>query len=66
MKVFKLKHVMRTTVEINSLIQLTQSYLNNKTNQYTSKQRNYSNKKEERAPKVLFPKLQKKIIQGNQ
>ena len=56
MKVFKLRHVMRTTVEINNLIELTQSYLNNKTNQYTGERRNYSEDRVKNAPEELFPK----------
>ena len=60
MKVFKLKHVMRTTVEINNLIELTQSYLNNKTNQYKGERRNYNEEREKSAPKELFPKLRQK------
>ena len=59
MKVSKLRHVMRTTVEINNLIELTQSYLNNKTNQYNSKIRNYSEESEKSAAKKSFPKLRK-------
>ena len=35
MTVKRLQHVMRTTVEINSLIKVTQEYLNEKSNQYT-------------------------------
>ena len=35
MTVQRLQHVMRTTVEINSLIEITQEYLNEKSNQYT-------------------------------
>lgn len=42
MRVFKLNHVMRTTVEVNNLIKLTQSYLNNKANQYEGGQKIYS------------------------
>ena len=59
MKVSKLRHVMRTTVEINNLIELTQSYLNNKTNQYNSEIRNYSEESEKSAAKKSFPKLRK-------
>ena len=58
MKFFKLRHVMRTTVEINNLIELTQSYLNNKTNKYEEKQRNYVENREESAPEEIFPKSQ--------
>ena len=50
MKIFELKYVMRTTVQINDLIQLTKRYLNNKTNQYECERRNYSKS---------LPKLQK-------
>ena len=35
MTVKRLQHVMRTTVEINSFIKITQEYLNEKSNQYT-------------------------------
>ena len=59
MKVFKLKDVMRTTVEISNLIELTQSYLNNKTNQYEGELTNYSEESEKGAAKKLFPKLRK-------
>ena len=37
MKVRTLNNVMRTTVQINNLIQTTQQYLNNKSNQYVHK-----------------------------
>ena len=57
MKVFKLRHVMRTTVEINNLIELTQSYLNNKTNHYKGERRSYSEDRVKSAPEKLFPKL---------
>ena len=65
MKVFKLKHVMRTTVEINNLIQLTQSYLNDKTNQYKGERRNYVEQREESAAKELFPKLPEESLKAN-
>ena len=65
MKVFELKHVMRTTVEINNLIELTQSYLNNKTNQYKSERRNYSTEREKSAAKELFPKLRQESPKTN-
>ena len=52
MKVFKVKNVMRTTVEINNLIELTQGFLNNKINQY------YSEVRLDSAPEELIPKLQ--------
>ena len=65
MKVFKLKHVMRTTVEINDLIQLTQSYLNDKTNQYKGERRNYIEEREKSAAKELFPKLREKSFKAN-
>ena len=58
MKIFKLRHVMRTTVEINNLIKLTQSYLNNKSNQYKGERKNYSEESEKSAPEEIFPKLQ--------
>ena len=57
MKVFQLRHVMRVTVEINNLIEITQNYLNNKTNQYKVERQNYSDKREKNALKLLFPKL---------
>ena len=50
MKIFKLRHVMRTTMEINKLIEVTQSYLNNKKNTYKGERKNYS---EERDKSVL-------------
>ena len=65
MKIFKLKHVMRTTVEINNLIELTQSYLNNKTNQYKSEQRNYSKEREKSAARELFSKLRQESSKAN-
>ena len=65
MKVFKLKHVMRTTVEINNLIQLTQSYLNYKTNQYKVERTNYSEEREKSAAKELFPKLREESFKAN-
>ena len=65
MKVFKLKHVMRTTVEINNLIELTQSYLNNKTNQYEGERRNYSDEMEKRAAYQLFPKNRQESSKTN-
>ena len=58
MKVFKLRHVMRTTVEINNLIEVTQSYLNNKANKYMAKRKNYSEEKEKSVLEKLLPKLQ--------
>ena len=65
MKVFKLTHVMRTTVEINNLIKLTQSYLNNKTNQYKEERINYSEEREKNAAKELLPKLRRKPFKAN-
>ena len=50
MKIFKLRHVMRTTVEINELIEVTQSYLNNKKNKYKGEHKSYG---EERKKSVL-------------
>ena len=64
MKVFKLKHVMRTTVEINNLIELTQSYLNNKTNQYKGERRN-SEGREKGSSEETFPKLRQKSSKVN-
>ena len=64
MKVFKLKHVMRTTVEINNLIELTQSYLNNKTNQYKGERRN-SEGREKGSSEEIFPKLRQKLSKVN-
>ena len=57
-KVFKLRHVMRVTVEINNLIKLTQSYLNNKINLYKGGRKNYIEKRERKAIEKPFPKLQ--------
>ena len=57
MKVFKLKHVMRTTVEINNLIKVTQSYLNNKINKYKGERKSYSEEREESVLKKLLPKV---------
>ena len=65
MKVFKLKHVMRATVEINNLIQLTQSYLNDKTNQYKGERRYYIEEREKSAAKELFPKLREESFKAN-
>ena len=65
MKVFKLKHVMRTTVEINELIQLTQIYLNDKTNQYKGERRYYIEEREKSAAKELFPKLRGESFKAN-
>ena len=65
MKVFKLKHVMRATVEINDLIQLTQIYLNYKTNQYKGERRYYIEEREKSAAKELFPKLRGESLKAN-
>ena len=65
MKVFKLKHVMRTTVEINNLIEITQKYLNNKTNQYEVERKNYSKEREKSAAQELSPKLRQESSQAN-
>ena len=46
MEVFQLRYVMSTTVEIYNLIKLTQSYLDNKTNQYKGERQNYIEKRE--------------------
>ena len=54
MQVFQLRYVMRTTVEINNLIKLTQSYLDNKTNQYKGERQNYCEKREKNASEKLF------------
>ena len=35
MKIFDLKYVMRTTVQINNLVQITQEFLDNQSNEYT-------------------------------
>ena len=58
MKVFELRYVMRTTVEIKNLIKLTQSYLNNKKNQYKGERRNYIEEKEKSPTDELLRKLQ--------
>ena len=57
MKVFKLRHVMRTTVEINNLIKVTQNYLNNKINKYKGERKSYSEEREESVLKKLLPKV---------
>ena len=57
MKVFKLRHVMRTTVEINNLIEVTQSYLNNKENKYKGELKNRNEKSGKSVLEKLFPKL---------
>ena len=57
MRIFKLRHVMRTTVEINTLVELTQAYLNNKTNHYQSDPNNYTEKQEKSFPKEFISKL---------
>ena len=54
MKVFKLRNVMRTTVEINNLIEPTQNYLNNKANQYEGKLKIDKTKKN--VPEKSLPK----------
>ena len=59
MKVFKLKHVMRTTVEINNLNEITQSYLNNRINQYDGEGKIYSEIGEKSLREKLLPKLRK-------
>ena len=41
MKVKTLNNVMRTTVQINTLVELTQQYLNNQSNQYVHQERHY-------------------------
>ena len=65
MKVFKLRHVMRTTVEINNLIEVTQRYLNNKTNKYKGQRRNYSEEKKKSVLEKLRPKLREKSCKTN-
>ena len=57
MEVFQLRYVMRTTVEINNLIKLTQSYLDNKTNQYKGERQNCIEKREKSTSEKLFPEL---------
>ena len=57
-KVFQLRYVMRTTVEINNLIKLTQRYMDNKTNQYIGEGQTYKKKKEKSASEKLLPELQ--------
>ena len=59
MKVFKLRHVMRTTVEINNLIEVTQSYLSNRINQYEGEGENYSEVREKSLREKLLSKLRK-------
>ena len=56
---------MRTTVEINNLIEITQSYLNNKTNQYKGERRNYSEEMGKSATQELFPKLRQESSKAN-
>ena len=65
MKVFKLRHVMRTTVEINNLIEVTQRYLNNKTNKYKGQRKNYSEEKKKSVLEKLRPKLREKSCKTN-
>ena len=48
---------MRTTVEINNLIELTQNYLNNKTNQYEGELKSYSGKAKKNEPEESLSKL---------
>ena len=57
MEVFQLRYVMRTTVEINNLIKLTQSYLDNKTKQYKGERQNYIEKGKKSTSEKLFPEL---------
>ena len=59
MKVFKLRHVMRTTVEINNLTEVTQSYLSNRINQYEGEGENYSEVREKSLREKLLSKLRK-------
>ena len=61
MKVFKLRNVMRTTVEINNLIELTQNYLNNKTNQYEGELKIDKTKKN--VPEESLPKLRQESFE---
>ena len=65
MKVFKLRHVMRTTVEINNLIEVTQSYLNNKTNKYEGVPKNYSEERKKSVVNKLLPKLRQESCNSN-
>ena len=58
MKFVQLRHVMRTTKEINNLIELTQSYLNNKTIQYEDKEKSYDEIRKKKVPEKLLPKLE--------
>ena len=63
MKVFKLRNVMRTTVEINNLIELTQNYLNNKTNEYEGELKSYSDKTNKNKHEESLPKLRQESVE---
>ena len=65
MKVFKLKNVMRTTVNINNLIEITQNYLNNKKNQHEVKLKSYSDERKKNTHGELFPKLRQKSFEAS-
>ena len=65
MAVFKLGHVMRTTVEINNLIEVTQRYLNNKTNKYKGERKNNSEEREKSVLEKLFPKSRQEVSKRN-
>ena len=58
MKVFQLRYVMRTTIEINNLINFTQRYLDNKANTYKGERQTYKEKREKIASEKLLPELQ--------
>ena len=65
MKVFKLRNVMRVTVEMNNLIELTQKYLNNKANQYEVARKNYCGKEDKTVLDKAFPKLRKQSSEAS-
>ena len=56
---------MRTTVEINNLIEVTQRYLNNKTNKYKGQRKNYIEEKKKCVLEKLRPKLREKSCKTN-
>ena len=57
MRVFKLRNVMRATVEINKFIRLTQNYLNFSRNQYEGELESYNENRNTNASGKKFPKL---------
>ena len=66
MNVRTLKNVMRTTVQINTLVEITQQYLDAQSNQYVRKEQRYEGssnppEKKEGRFQILFSKLSEKL-----